>query len=122
MEESEGGDVPRAVLDDAFSVLAHEHRRRVFDYLHDQGGVALVEDLIDAVAEPNARPSGPGRGRVEVCLHHEHLPVLAEKGFVEYDPETGVVTSTDRADRVEPLLAITRDVGSPDVPGETPTS
>lgn len=123
MDESNDGDRSGAALDDLFSVLAHGHRRRILDYLRDHdGGGASLHDLVDAVAEPDARVSGPERRSVEVLLHHEHLPMLVEKGFVEYDRGAGVVRTTGRTDHAELYLAFARNAESTDTTEEPTTS
>lgn len=58
--------------------------RRLF-HTEQTTRAALAEDL--AEADPIAAEAD----RLEVQLHHDHLPTLEDEEFIEYDPETGEV-------------------------------
>lgn len=75
-------------LDALFAALADEHRRRVLRYFHETtADSASVTTLVDEAAER----SDASREVVEVTLHHNALPTLADLGIVEYDPPDGAV-------------------------------
>lgn len=44
--------------------------------------------------------------RIEVSLHHKHLPELDEFGAVEYDPDTGVATYDPDAELERQVRAV----------------
>lgn len=45
-----------------------------------------------------------------VAMHHLHLPILEERGFVRWDRETDRVTRGPRFDELEPFLDLLREV------------
>lgn len=90
MTSSDGLD-----FDAVFECLSAQKRREVIAELRVRGP-ATLRDLVDAVAEPGDRPE-----RVELNLHHRHLPKSADAGLVEYDPEKRVVEPTDRTAAVD---------------------
>ena len=77
-------------LDDRHRVLASERRRMVLDILEGNEGPVELEELARGVA---AREDGIESvdhetvSRVGLSLHHQHLPIIAETGVFEYDPE-----------------------------------
>jgi len=81
--------------DAVFECLAAQKRRDIIAELRVRGSASLRE-LVDAVAETGDRPE-----RVELELHHRHLPKLADAGLVEYDSEDRAVESTDRTAAVD---------------------
>lgn len=98
-------------LSNLFRALSHPYRRVVLYYLRDRGEASL-----DALAECVAgwMDSGPATGpdddagddeMVRVQLHHAHLPMLAEAGFVTYDADSGEVTLGDLPPSGESVLS-----------------
>ncbi|WP_254765074.1 DUF7344 domain-containing protein [Natrinema marinum] len=49
-------------------------------------GIVAREDGVDAVDEASVGP-------VSVDLHHVHLPLMADIGIIDYDPETRRIES-----------------------------
>lgn len=43
---------------------------------------------------------------VEKDLHDNHLPLLAEAGFIEWNQETGKITKGPRFDEIQPMLEL----------------
>ncbi|MFB6164845.1 MAG: hypothetical protein ABEJ31_06770 [Haloarculaceae archaeon] len=94
-------DVTRGALDgDALAeLLASSRRRRVVDYLARTDDERVgVDELVTAVAA--AERSGPAGADyssanhchlVEVTLHHNHLPKLADAGVIDYDLDASAV-------------------------------
>ena len=68
--------------------LADPLRREVLSTLHEQDDVASVSSLVDEMGALADEPSGE---RVEVALHHVHLPKLDELGVVEFDEQNDTV-------------------------------
>lgn len=72
---------------DLFDALAHRRRRQTLRVLRDAGVPLPLSELATRVARreqatPNGGPTDPER--VELTLHHWHLPKLAESGLVIY--------------------------------------
>ncbi len=66
-------------------------RRHVLQYLDETDGSVELATLAAAVAES---ADGRNRDRIALELHHNHLPKLADTGFVEYDHRANVVVGT----------------------------
>jgi predicted transcriptional regulator len=91
-------------LDDFYTVLADERRRRLLDHLASVGRTR-VDALVEAFA-------GDAPDRFENVLHHVHLPslvdadvVTVEDGVVDYAPPAAFDRLVDR---------VTRHAGGPD--------
>lgn len=83
-------------------LLAVERRRLALDTLADETRPSDLETLAREMA---ARESESGTTdeetieQVKISLHHSHLPVLAEVGVIDYDPETHRIDpDTERLD------------------------
>ncbi|MFC4551174.1 MULTISPECIES: DUF7344 domain-containing protein [Halorussus] len=97
-----------ASLDVLFEALADSRRRHVLSILLDRPTPLDVETLARAVAAREAvataaDPPDDVVRRVQVSLHHVHLPKLADTGVVEYDYERGAVAVGEEMDAVSPL-------------------
>ena len=82
-------------LSTAFDLLARQPRRRLLVWLHQH---APNEVSLDAIGRhlSNGESGGLTEGegwdqRVELALHHVHLPKLAEADVVTYDPDAGTI-------------------------------
>ncbi|MCL7416866.1 MAG: hypothetical protein M8354_03380 [Halalkalicoccus sp.] len=75
--EEPGEDSPSITPDTAFDLLRAPRRRYVLHYLHEHAGPVTITELSEWVArhEPDADAE-----RVEVSLHHSHLPKLEDEG------------------------------------------
>ncbi|WP_255170613.1 helix-turn-helix domain-containing protein [Natrononativus amylolyticus] len=75
----------------AFDVLAHPVRRRLVRHLHDYEERSIaVDDLATALAGRVSNGAAATRTpssaeRLEIELHHLHLPKMADAGVIEYD-------------------------------------
>lgn len=85
------GSTPDAI----FECLAEATRRDVLDELRDRGASSL-DELAASVGRDDG--SGAGTERLELALHHRHLPKLVDAGLAKYDPECRVVESTERTE------------------------
>ncbi|MFC6729481.1 hypothetical protein ACFQDG_12585 [Natronoarchaeum mannanilyticum] len=72
-----------------FECLAEKRRRDVVAALRGRGAASLRE-LADSIADPNDRTE-----RVELELHHRHLPKLADAGLAEYDPDDRTIEPSE---------------------------
>lgn len=92
---------------EVFDVLSAARRQQVLRVLAEASPPTDVETLARAVAARETdRPAEPLPAarvrRVQVSLHHVHLPKLAATGLVEYDPDRGLVV--DAVDGLDSLL------------------
>lgn len=107
-------DVPDAgaSLDEIHQLLANERRREILSYLTSYAGEQVdVDELVSVVAEGERPSPAPGthRERVEVDLHHVHLPTLADAGVVDFDPVAGTVVYEEIAE-IAAFLALGEDL------------
>ena len=94
-----------SVLDWLFRTLADGRRRVGLAYLLDtENGAATFDELVDGVVEAETHSPAPDREAVALSLEHQHLPLLEEKGLIEYERDRGVVRTTDRTGQVVPYL------------------
>ncbi len=101
---------PSPTLDDAFHALAHSDRRHILLELKEREPTEPIE--IDELHRPNGAPE-----RARIKLHHIHLPVLAEAGYIDWDPSTTTVRIGNAFEEIEPLIALVADHRSR-LPGE----
>lgn len=78
--------------DEILSAVANEHRRVALRILNrSDTEVMSLDALTDLVLEEirTVTPSDPDRRqRIEIELHHAHLPKLESCGLITYDAET----------------------------------
>ena len=95
-------------LDELFSVFASYRRRCTLHYLREEGRASLSSIARQIAAwERNWRPEADFEGlvdRIEVELHHTHLPRLREASLVAYDRPSATVVYHDPPDIVSALL------------------
>ena len=99
---------PAGTIDDVCDALSHPVRRAILDALEGTEAVA-VETIVAEINGSDTYPSGNGdrvggADRVEVVLHHRHLPKLAEADVIDYDPGTATVARDSNADVADDLL------------------
>jgi DNA-binding transcriptional ArsR family regulator len=95
--------------DDVFEILSSPRRRYLLYYLRQRQEPVELTALAEHVA---AWENGVDtddlttqeRKRVYVSLYQTHVPKLDEAGIVEYDPESGMVVLTQRAQRIDSYL------------------
>lgn len=95
-------------LDTAFGLLADETRRHLL-YLLREHETFASDDLADvltgwlAVRRGDGHATATDHTRIELELHHVHLPQLAEAGVLEHD-DTGTVTLRSLPESLDRLL------------------
>ncbi len=89
-------------LNDLYDALSHDRRRIALAILADLQPPVHVETLAHRVRETEREASGDSE-RVDVVLHHVHLPRLAASGLLEYDPDRKEVL--DVSEEAESLVA-----------------
>jgi hypothetical protein len=86
--------------------LSHPHRRVVLYYLreHDSASLETLAGCVTgwAQAGPGVVDEQNGYDRVRLRLHHSHLPVLSDVGYLTYD--AGTVTATEIPNVAEEVL------------------
>lgn len=73
-------------------LLADARRRRVLEVLDGQHDTLTVAEVAESLAtreaaDKTADPPAP----LTTTLHHVHLPLLADSGVCEYDPQTRTI-------------------------------
>lgn len=85
-------------LGELLDALSHPHRRRIVTQLNVSN--PRGEDEFDL-----AELSGDDeREDATINLFHNHLPRLAQAGFIDWDRERGVVTRGPRFHEIAPLV------------------
>jgi predicted ABC-class ATPase len=99
IETDAGAEGQPLTTDEVHRLLSNERRRVAVAVLTETGSIHL-DDLAAAVVARTATDGtitsqgGPGDvERVEVSLHHHHLPYLDDAGLVDFDVEAGYVTA-----------------------------
>jgi len=86
---------------DRHRLLAKRRRRVALEVLADRTAPVDLDSLATAVAAREGDGTDEATvKRVGICLHHNHLPMLAEFGVIDYDPASARVESCPR--RPEP--------------------
>jgi hypothetical protein len=112
---AEGGETPREndgpSRDEVFTALSNRRRRNVILYLKQHEDDARVRDIAEQLAAwENDLDVGEvtykQRKRVYTALHQSHLPKLAQSGFIEYEPNRGLVSLTEESRHLEMYLEV----------------
>ena len=93
-----GSNDPKATrLDLSLDALGHPYRRRILTRILDHNPLDVTDFASGSDADSD---------RLLVELHHRHLPMLAEAGFVDWDREADVLRRGPRFDDVAPLIEL----------------
>lgn len=100
-------------MDDVFEALADRRRRRTLAALIERDPpVELgIDDICSGAVDDD--PSD------RTALRHAHLPKLDAMGFIDWDPESGVITPGPGIDRVRPVVELLDD-NADDLPLDWP--
>ncbi|ADJ13532.1 DUF7344 domain-containing protein [Halalkalicoccus jeotgali] len=97
-------------LNTVFDLLRKERRRYALYHLDQQEGTVPIEELTEQVArwedDSEDEPTTEEYERVELSLHHTHLPKTANAEFIEYDAEAGEVNVRGTPAEFEAVLTI----------------
>lgn len=91
-------------LDHLLKALSHPTRRRILAALSERN--PRDEDEFEAV---EFRSDDGDRAAFEAQLYHQHLPHLADAGFITWDTETNTVTRGPNFEEIAPLLRLMAD-------------
>jgi hypothetical protein len=95
--------------DDVFEILSSPRRRYLLYHLRQRQEPVELTDLAEHVAAwengvETTELTTQERKRVYVSLYQTHVPKLDDAGIVEYDSESGMVSLTNRAQRIDTYL------------------
>lgn len=85
-------------LGELLEILSHPHRRQIITRLHDRNPRDEDEFELEELAGDDELENGT------VDLIHNHLPKLAEAGFINWDQEQQIVTRGERFEEIAPLV------------------
>lgn len=101
-------------ITDALGALKNPERRVILYALESEGEMAVDEVLTHLLGSQSA--SRFREQQTEMALKHNHLPLLEDTGFIEYDErsETVVYTPADYEEELLEVLAeLESETGSP---------
>jgi hypothetical protein len=116
------------VTDDVFTVLSDARRRHALYYLREHDAAPL-DELADVVAgwltvDRVTITTPTRRERIRINLHHVHLPMLDDVGFLTYDRQGHHAELRDLSAEVEALLdrslSVERRAGPENAPTDSP--
>lgn len=85
-------------LDELFHLLSHSHRRRILTRLNASNSQEKDEFELTELVD------GDEFDDEKFSLIHNHLPKLAEAGFINWDRERHTVTRGPRFYEIAPLI------------------
>ena len=97
--------------DEIFTALSNRRRRNVIKYLKLNDPESRVRDIAEQLAAWEndveiSEVSYKQRKRVYTALHQSHLPKLAASGFIDYEPNRGIVSLTEESQQLEVYLEV----------------
>lgn len=87
-------------LDESLDALSHPLRRKVLTRLTALAVPDTPELEVEELVEEG------DRGNETILLSHNHLPRLADSGFIDWDRERNVVTRGPQFDEVEAVIDV----------------
>jgi len=96
------------------NILRNSRRHKTLQYLGTNGGKTTIRDLSEYVAAEETGESPPPRDvrkAVYVSLHQTHLPMLDDKGVIEYNRSNNEVTLLDSARDIQPYIEVVTKYG-----------
>ena len=91
----------RVDLDNVFNALSHTVRRRIL--------VAIMTDnprWQDEFETMEFRAENREREPIRIEIYHQHLPLLDEGDFIDWDRETGQIRRGEHFEDIRPLLEL----------------
>jgi hypothetical protein len=85
----------RSGVDQILEELSSRRRRLIL--------LSLKRGTVETAADVMFR-GDDDKESTEIDLRHNHLPKLAEAGYIEWDPDTGEISKGPRFEEIEPLL------------------
>lgn len=94
------------LLDAELEALTSPYRRRVLLAVSERGAIDEDDAVADAFA---AHGTGDDPDVLRLKLTHIHLPRLADQGYIEWDPDAGVIRRGPDFDDIAALLGAVAD-------------
>lgn len=95
-------------LERIFDVLSDPRRRALLHALREVETTTLETVADELVGAERNHPIGieqtENAERLEMALHHTHLPKMAEAGVIIYDPQTRTIGTTSATDEAYDVL------------------
>ncbi|ODR79415.1 hypothetical protein BG842_02490 [Haladaptatus sp. W1] len=85
-------------LDMSLDMLSSPHRRRIL--------LAVLDDNPRDEDEFTSDATDDELTALKTQLHHVHLPKLADKGYIEWNPDTETIRRGPNFDEIAPLLTL----------------
>lgn len=98
-----------------FEALANPYRRQLLFALFESN--PQDDDAFDPLHLLKQREPIDDLDATRVTLHHVHLPKLVDRGFIEWDRESGEISKGPNWDEIAPLLQLMYDSWD-ELPGE----
>ena len=97
-------------FDSVLDLCQNQHRRIVLGTLAEEQRSLTLNDLTQVVLKynhhmPVMEASEDVLTEIRCSLHHVHLPKLAAKGLIGYDPVRHLVEPTEQLEQVQPTLS-----------------
>lgn len=100
MTNQDGTELSKETI---FDLLKNQRRRRMLDYLDEQGGSASLTELAKTIT---AKEDGVGRSslapeqhkHVYVSLYQTHIPKMEGADVIDYYPDNRVIELKDRSE------------------------
>jgi len=99
--------IDSASLNTMFDALRNPYRRRILLAISDHNPREITEFTQTKFASVNGDKADPEQ--LELELHHSHLPKLAEKGYIDWNPEAQTIRRGSNFDDIAPLLKLMDD-------------
>jgi len=100
-EDSSPGNIDaEQAVSAVFKLLSHHRRRVAVQYLATQAGTTAVSDVADQIALLEGEHTRDRYERICTSLVHTHLPILANGGVIDYDPDREVVELADQSTKM----------------------
>lgn len=80
----------------SIGLLSDETRRRILQVLHENPGILSTEDLAEQLIADSDDATPADTERLQIRLHHVHLPKLAEYGLINWDKQEQAVSTPNR--------------------------
>lgn len=94
-------------IDTMLEALSDEYRRHLLFDLSDHG--PGDEDGFTLDSFVSRRYDDPAVATAETMLFHAHLPSLADRGYIEWDPADGTIRRGPNFDEIASLLEVLAD-------------
>jgi hypothetical protein len=101
-------------FDSVLDLCQNQHRRIVLAILAEEQRSLTLNDLTQTILKynhhtPITEASEDVLVEIRRSLYHVHLPKLASKGLITYDPDRQLVEPTEQFEQVQPTVSTILD-------------